>query len=150
MSTRKVIKLAPPTAPKPRDIATRWGGHAELLAQGFVPVPVAFLKSYAAIKPFALTSIEAMFVLQLMVHKWDADDPYPGYKTLAKRLGRTEGYARSLARSLEGKRLLTRVVRTGTTNRFNLKPLFEKLKTHVTEASTGKRARSPRSKAQAS
>jgi hypothetical protein len=131
----KVIKLEPKTTHKARDIVTRWGGHAELLSQGFVPVPATFLKNYASLKPFAMTSMEAMLVLQLMLHKWDADDPYPGYKSLAKRLGKTEGYARTLARTLEGKRLLARVVRVGRTNRFNLRPLFDKLKAHLAAAS---------------
>ena len=140
----KVIQLEPKITPKPRDIVTRWGGHVELLAQGFVAVPVTFLKNYASFKPFAMTSMEAMLVLQLMVHKWDADDPYPGYKSLAKRLGRTEGYARTLARDLEGKKLLTRVVRTGTTNRFNLRPLFDKLKEHLAAEAASKQARPAR------
>ncbi len=140
----KVIKLEPKITPKPRDIITRWGGHPELLSQGFVPVPVTFLKNYASFKPFAMTSMEAMLVLQLMVHKWDADDPYPGYKTLAKRLGKTEGYARTLARNLEGKRLLARIVRTGTTNRFNLRPLFDKVKAHLAAATATKQARPAR------
>src|SRR6266496_120759 len=109
-----------------------------------MPVPVTFLKNYASFKPFAMTSMEAMLVLQLMVHKWDADDPYPGYKTLAKRLGKTEGYARTLARNLEGKRLLARIVRTGTTNRFNLRPLFDKVKAHLAAATATKQARPAR------
>ena len=144
----KVIKLEPKTTPKPRDIVTRWGGHAELFSRGFVPVPVTFLKSYASLEPFAMTSAEAMLVLQLMAHKWDADDPYPGYKSLAKRLGKTEGYARTLARNLEGKKLLARIVRTGTTNRFNLRPLFDKLKAHLAAATATTPARPPRKRAQ--
>ena len=143
----KVIKLEPKTTPKPRDIVTRWGGHTELFSQGFVPVPVTFLKNYASFKPFAMTSAEAMLVLQLMVHKWDEDDPYPGYKTLAKRLGRTEGYARTLARKLEGKKLLARIVRIGMTNRFNLRPLFDKLRAHLAPVAATKEARPARKRA---
>jgi hypothetical protein len=144
MAAKKVIKLEPKIVQKRQHIVTRWGGHEELFAGGWVAVPAIFLKGYASFKPWGMNSMEAMLVLQLMVHKWDAKDPYPSYNTLAKRLGKTEGYARSLARSLQGKGLLTRVIRTGTTNRFNLRPLFDKLKAHAI-AEKSKRAKRAKS-----
>lgn len=68
-----------------------------------------------------------MFVLQLMVHKWDQNAPFPSYGTIAKRMGISVAYARRLARDLEIKGILHRTVREGMTNRFDLTPLFDKL-----------------------
>lgn len=110
-----------------RSHAARWGGHAELFDAGYVPTPTSFLKNYSRMGTASLTTAEAMFVLQLMVHKWDRKAPFPSYATIAKRMGISAAYARRLARNLKIKGLLRRAVRVGTTNRFDLGPLFEKL-----------------------
>ena len=55
-----------------RKLASRWGDHASLIEGGWVGVPVAFLANYGKLVQYGgLTTSEAMFVLQLMVFKWD-------------------------------------------------------------------------------
>jgi DNA-binding MarR family transcriptional regulator len=117
---------APPAAPRPRSYASRWK-HATLLQGGYLVVPTAYLRHYAHLKPYSLTSGEALFVLHLMEFKWDADAPFPGYKTLAARMGVSDKMARRHAQNLETKGYLRRVMRTGQTNRFDLTPLFDAL-----------------------
>jgi hypothetical protein len=101
------------------------------LADGFVAVPVQFMAHYAGLKPFCLSLAEAMLVVQLMVFKWSAQAPFPGYKKLALRMGVSPTYVRKLARSLEGKGFLQRIARVGSTNAFDLQPLFKKVVTHA-------------------
>ena len=110
-----------------RSIVARWGGHEVLNSNGWVPVERTFLEFACQMRPFCLNPTETLFVIQLMFHKWDGNAPYPSYRTLARRMGVSETYARKLARQLEAKGFLRRVVREGTTNRFDLGPLFEKL-----------------------
>ncbi len=117
-----------PNAPN-RSFADRWGGedlYNALFGKGYVPVPSLFLQHYARLKP-PLNSGEAMFVLQLMDHKWDAKHPFPGYKSIAKRMGITDKMARTHAKNLETGKYLVRHMRVGRTNRFDLMPLFNAL-----------------------
>ena len=94
-------EMAVNAEPQPtRDVATRWGGHEILVREGYVPVVSLFLKLSGSLKPHPLTPAQALFVLQLMVHKWDAKHPYPAYKTIAQRMGVSVEYARSIARDL--------------------------------------------------
>ena len=69
-----------------------------------------------------------MFVLQLMTFKWSATAPFPSYKTIAARMGITDKMARRYAAALEGKGYLRRQSRIGSTNSFDLQPLFDALK----------------------
>jgi hypothetical protein len=98
---------------------------------------------HATIKPFRLSIAEAMFVIQVMVFKWDEKAPFPGYKKVAKRMGISEVYARKLARSLQGKGFLLRIPRVGQTNAFDFTPLFTKLVTHA-QAEVDKAAKKPK------
>jgi DNA-binding MarR family transcriptional regulator len=98
------------------------------------------------LKPYSLTVAEALFVIHLMWCKWDDDPPYPSLRTLARRMGITPIYARKLARSLEKKGFLRRMSRVGSTNAYDLTPLFKKLAAHVTaeaEQAARKSARKP-------
>lgn len=115
-----------PSSSAERTLAKRWK-HEELFDQGFVPVPVLFLRHYAHLTPHRLSVGEAMFVLHLMEFKWDAEAPFPGYATLAKRMNISDKMARRHAQSLEAKKYLKRQVRIGQTNRFDLAPLFDAL-----------------------
>lgn len=108
-----------------RSFARRWG-HEELFGKGYVPVPSLFLQHYALLNP-PLNSGEAMFVLHLMDYKWDAKHPFPGYKTIAKRMGVSTKMARTHGQNLEVKKYLRRQMRVGRTNRFDLTPLFDAL-----------------------
>jgi hypothetical protein len=118
--------LPPPEKEPTRGVATRWGGDRRILVEGFVAVPTSFLTGFSCIRPYGLSIAEALFVLELMVFKWDAKNPYPSYGTIAERMGVSTAYARKLARSLETKGYLRRTVREGQTNQFNLQPLFER------------------------
>jgi len=65
-----------------------------------------------------------MLVVHLVRHKWDAAPPFPGFTTLARRMGISPTAARGHARSLEKKGYLLRQMRVGTTNKFDLTRLF--------------------------
>lgn len=110
--------------------SARWQ-HPELLRAGYVPVSVEFLRHYANLKPYPLTSGEALFVIHLMAFKWDSNSPFPSYKRLASRMGVSDKMARRHAQSLDQKGYLRRVVRVGQTNRFDLVPLFDALRSAV-------------------
>jgi DNA-binding MarR family transcriptional regulator len=105
--------------------AKQWA--AELKADGHVRISCFFLENYHRLKPYSLTHGEAMFVVHLMQHKWGEASPYPGYKTIAKRMGVSDKTARRLARSLEQKTYLIREVRQANTNRFHLTKLMTAL-----------------------
>jgi DNA-binding MarR family transcriptional regulator len=113
-----------------RSIVARWGGHDVLLEDGFVPVPRQFLAYAGRLRP-NLTPAETVFVLHLMSFKWDERAPFPGYKTIAERMGVSVQYARKVGRTLEEKGLLRREIRVGQTNRFDLTPLFRRLADRV-------------------
>ena len=113
-----------------RKLATRWGGHEELFArpEGWVGVPDGFLRNYAKLGPYGgLTVGEAMFVVQLMAFKWTQDAPFPSYKKLARRMGISDKMVRRYAANLEAKGYLNREARIGSTNAFDLTPLFAAL-----------------------
>ena len=116
---------SPRSAQRPKDVLTRWGGNPEILAKGFVGVPVLFLERLALLKPYPLSPAEALFVVCLMAHKWDDRAPYPSYRRIAAWMGKSESYARTLARNLEIKKLLRRLPRIGQSNAFDLQPLFD-------------------------
>lgn len=126
-ATTKVNVTTVSTEIEPRrSLAHRWK-HEELFVLGFVAVPTLFFRHYAHLQPHRLTLGEALFVLHLMEFKWNADAPFPGYSTLAKRMGVSDKMVRRYAQSLEAKKYLRRQLRTGQTNRFDLSPLFDAL-----------------------
>lgn len=99
----------------------------ELGEDGHVQISTFFLENYHRLKPYPLTHGEAMFVVHLMQHKWGVEAPYPGYKTLAKRMAVSDKTARRLAKSLEDKKYLVREIREAQTNKFHLKRLIDAL-----------------------
>ena len=107
-------------------------------------MPIAFLDGHAGLKPFSLTPTEALFIINLMAHKWDARAPFPGYKRIAKRMGITESYGRKLARTLEHKGFIQRLQRVGSTNEFDLTPLFAKLVEQLAGPTSSPRKRGAR------
>lgn len=122
----------------PRDVAQRW--TAKLSSAGWTPISDVFLKHYAAMEP-PITTPEAMVIIQLMLNKWDASPPYPGFKGIAKRMGISDTAVRTHVRRLEKKGYLTRKLRKGTTNEFFLDKLFaalEQFVTNPTSAASGK------------
>jgi DNA-binding MarR family transcriptional regulator len=105
--------------------AKKWA--AELVSDGHVQISTFFLENYHRLKPYPLTHGEAMFVVHLMQYKWTEEAPYPGYKTIARRMGVSDKTARRLAKSLEDKKYLFREIRQATTNRFHLTKLMSAL-----------------------
>lgn len=118
------------------NIGKRW--TPRLVRDGFTPIADFFLENYYRLAP-PVSSLEAMFIIHLMRHKWDEKAPHPSFKTIARRMGVSDATTRAYARSLEEKRLLRRMTRdgqpvnvdgvrrTGETNRFDLTPLFDAL-----------------------
>ena len=128
------------TAPQSEDrsMEARWQ-YPELFKKGFLPVPFGFMEHYSRLKPYPLTTGEAMFVLHLMRFKWSAKAPFPGYKRLGAHMGISHKMARTHAKSLEDKKLLRRLMRIGRTNRFDLTPLFAALAKAVADERPGRR-----------
>jgi hypothetical protein len=117
--------------PDSNKLAVRWGKHPNLFSrpEGWVGVPDIFLRGHANLKPYALTPTEAMFILQLMAFKWSEDAPFPSYARLHRRMGVSVKQIQRIARSVEEKGYLRRVGRIGSSNRFDLQPLFDALAT---------------------
>lgn len=111
---------------KDRSLEARWK-HEEFFNDGYVPVPNKFLELYSYLKPFPLTTSEALFVLQIMTFKWTADAPFPSYARIAHRMGVTDKAVRRMAQSIESKGYLKRISRQGSTNKFDFNPLFDAL-----------------------
>ena len=124
-----MAKTAKKTEPVARDVKKRW---TPKLAKAWTPVSDVFLKSYSTLSP-PMTTLEAMFIVQLMTFKWDEKQPFPGFKTIGRRMGVTDTSARKYARSLEKKGYLRRIMRESQTNRFDLEPLFEVLEERLAE-----------------
>lgn len=112
-----------------RQLISRWGKHQVFFTkpEGFVGVPDAFLRLYSKLKPYPLTTGEAMFVLELMSFKWTEDAPFPSYSTIAVRMGITDKQARRYGKALDEKGYVVRSPRIGSTNSFDLQPLFNAL-----------------------
>ena len=105
-------------------LAVRWGS-AQLFDEGFVGVPAALLARYAKL---GLSTGAFVFVLELIVFKWNEQAPFPSYNTLAQRMGITTEMTRRHAKSLESKGMLKRIGHTGQNNSFDLLPLTNSLK----------------------
>lgn len=114
---------------KPWSVERAWG---PVLSKSFVPIATAFLENYASLQP-PISTGEAMFIIQLMRHKWNEDAPYPSYRRIASRMGVGEKAARRHAASLEAKGYLVRERRQSQTNLFRLEALFIALEKRVEE-----------------
>lgn len=129
---------------KSREVSARW--TPSLTKGGWTPVSDFYLEHYAKLDP-GMTNAEAMLVIHLIRHKWDAEMPFPGFTSLAARMGISPTAARAHARSLEKKGYLVRQMRVGTTNKFDLRPLFaalEKLQAYELGKKEGKAERNTR------
>jgi DNA-binding MarR family transcriptional regulator len=107
-----------------RSVAARW--TAALAASGWTPIVDSFLDNYSRLRP-PISNQEAMFIVHLVRFKWSDDSPYPGFTTIARKMGMTATMARSHARRLEQKGYVIRTQQVGTTSRFDLTPLFKQL-----------------------
>ena len=111
-----------------RDPGSRW--TPKLVEGGWTPVSDLFLQHYADMYP-DITSMQAMLIIHLINHKWDKNAPYPGFETLAKRMGISATQVRNHARALEKNGYLERELRVSNTNKFHLQKLFKKLEAHA-------------------
>ena len=79
-----------------------------------MPIVRPFLERYARLKPH-ISHGEAMLVIHLMYFKWDIQDPWPDYKTLARFMGFTgPKQVQRLASSLEEKGYLAHTIENRT------------------------------------
>jgi DNA-binding MarR family transcriptional regulator len=111
-----------------RQISQRW--TPRIAAAGWTPVADCFLRNYHRLR---ISHSEAMVIIHIMSFKWDADAPFPALKTIARRMGITAPSVRTHLRNLEKHGLLAREFHIGTTNRFHLGPLFERLENLIDE-----------------
>lgn len=107
-----------------QSIGNRW--TPALVKGGWTPVSTYFIDNYHRLDP-KFTSLEAMLVIHLIRHKWDERNPYPTFGTLSERMGISATATRNHARSLEKKGYLRRLMTKGSSNQFDLKPLFKAL-----------------------
>lgn len=110
-----------------------WG---DILDDGFTSVPNILLKhrNKLGIKPQHLT-----LIIDIMSFKWDSENPFPSYFTLAQRSGVAERSIKRLTQDLEEMGLLKRTPRfhedTGAqiTTIYDFRPLINKLAEEKTE-----------------
>jgi DNA-binding MarR family transcriptional regulator len=135
------LRRAPVPATKAvqRVVGERW--TPRLAKTGWTPICDYFLKNCRRLK---VSPTEAMVIIQLMSFKWDAKAPFPSLKTIANRMGITATSVRSHIRNLEKRELLLRRMMVGTTNRFFLEPLFQKLEAMMDEDDVVAKAKAER------
>ena len=124
----KLAGTEPEEAPKKnRSPSARWTKKLIKQGGGFTPISNFFLANYHRLNP-CLTSAEAMVLIHLFSYKWDEEMPHPGSKALAKRMDISPTAVRGHLRVLEKrKKCLVRNKQVGSTNRYDLAPLLEKL-----------------------
>jgi hypothetical protein len=103
----------------------RWK-YDDLFEGGYVPVPDVLLEEYARLTP-PITGQELLFILHLMLYKWDRRPPFPSYAAIAGRMGVSDSTVRKLARSLKKKGYLRREFVVDDKNRYHLDGLFDAL-----------------------
>lgn len=116
----------PPTGDRAaqRDVAARW---TPLLAQtGWTPVCDVLLDGCQLLNP-PISNLELLLIIHLIRFKWDSAPPFPGFTTVARKMGVTATSVRNHARSLHKKGYLVRIKRPGSSNLFDLTPLFHAL-----------------------
>lgn len=115
-----------------------WGN---ILDEGFTSVPNILLKYRHNI---GIKSQHLSLVIDIMSFKWDTENPFPSYSTLAKRAGVAERTIKRVTQDLEELNLLIRTPRfddkTGAqiTTIFDFRPLVEKLTNEVEKTKSNK------------
>lgn len=94
-----------------------------------MPVTRAFLEAYPRLH---ITASEALLLINLLAYKGRKEHAHPSIATLARRLGVEPRTVRNLARKLENRGLLVRIIRRqghgrAQTNLWDLSPLFQRL-----------------------
>jgi DNA-binding transcriptional regulator YhcF (GntR family) len=104
-----------------------WG---DVLDEGFTSVPNILLRyrSSLEIKPQHL-----VLIIDIMSFKWDSENPFPSYSTLAQRAGVAERSIKRIVQDLEEMNLLIRTQRfdeesgAQITTIFDFRPLVQRL-----------------------
>lgn len=114
-----------------------WG---EILDEGFTSVPNILLRYRTNL---GIKSHHLALIIDIMSFKWDSENPFPSYSTLAQRANVTERGIRKIIHELEELKLLIRTPRfdeeTGAqiTTVFDFRPLVQKLTQEMKEVRTG-------------
>ncbi|MGZ6005529.1 MAG: hypothetical protein ACXWLH_05290 [Candidatus Saccharimonadales bacterium] len=103
--------------------AKKWSVEIEL--GGYTPVPNLLIQHQRDLR---ISNGELTVLIDLLMYKWSADNPYPSVPTLAKSNGMASESIRRHLRSLENKQLLKRIYRTSNSNEYDLSLLKVKLK----------------------
>lgn len=115
-----------------------WGN---ILDEGFTSVPNILLRYRHNI---GIKSQHLALIIDIMSFKWDTENPFPSYSTLARRAGVAERTIKRMTQDLEELDLLIRTPRfddrTGAqiTTIFDFRPLVEKLTEEVDKSKTDK------------
>lgn len=110
------------TAKFEKSIRGRWGASLANSKSGYVTLPNVLLNYYSLL---GMSEIELVFILQVMSYKWTSAKPYPSFNTIAHKMGKSRDTVQGYARSLESKRLLKRVQRTGYSSKIDVSPLIQ-------------------------
>lgn len=100
----------------------------KLLKHNFTQVSNQFLDCYTALK---IASCEALFIIHCIEYKWSTKNPYPSFKTIATKMGKSRSVIQRYARSLENKGLILRVERFGLANEIDITPLIRRLEDYA-------------------
>lgn len=104
----------------------KWSSGIE--DEGYVQFPNLLIKHQ---HDLGITSPELVFLLGLLVHKWDTRNPFPSLATVGTYSGKTRNTAQAAARSLENKGFILRVSRGGNeTNEYDFNPLINRLESY--------------------
>lgn len=104
-----------------------WG---EILDEGFTTVPNILLKYR---KNLRIKAKHLVLIIDIMSFKWNSENPFPSYTTLAKRAGMEERSVKRTMQELEELHLLRRTQRFNKesgaqiTTTFDFRPLVKKL-----------------------
>lgn len=93
--------------------------------KGYVQVPNLLIEHQ---DDLGITSPELVFLIGLLMHKWDSRNPFPSLTTVGAYSGKKRNTAQAAARSLEKKGFILRISRGGNeTNEYDLAPLIDRL-----------------------
>jgi DNA replication protein len=111
-----------------------WG---DILDEGFTSVPNILLRYRSNL---GVKSHHLALIIDIMSFKWDEENPFPSYSTLAQRANVTERGIMKTVRDLERLNLLIRTQRfdeesgVQITTIFDFRPLIQRLKEEMHKA----------------
>jgi transposase len=103
-----------------KKFAVKWGKDVQ--GFGFTQLPNLLLDNYCHM---GITALEAMFIIHLLEYMFTLKSPYPSYKTIGKKMGKSRNTIQYYARSLENKGWIVRRKRIGRQNAISLDRIIE-------------------------